>query len=63
MEEVDNQPVTYFAGALARQDMKAVQRGLIAYGSIIDTQKKSLAYAGKMFTKASQKHVIEKTEE
>lgn len=48
------EPVTYFAGALARQDMKAVQRGLLAYGSVVDTQKKALSYAGKMFTKASQ---------
>ena len=48
------EPVAYFAGAMLRQDLKAVQRGWMAYSSIIDTQKKALPYAGKMFAKASQ---------
>ena len=48
------EPITYFAGALSRKDLKAVQRGWMAYSSIFDTQKKALPYAGKMFMKASQ---------
>lgn len=48
------EPITYFAGALSRKDLKAVQRGWMAYSAIFDTQKKALPYAGKMFMKASQ---------
>ena len=48
------EPITYFAGALARGDMKAVQRGWMAYSAIFDTQKKAIPYAGQMFRKASQ---------
>ena len=48
------EPVAYFAGALLRQDMKSVQRGWMAYSSLIDTQKKAMPYAAKMFAKASQ---------
>ena len=48
------EPVAYFAGSMLRQDLKSVQRGWMAYSSIIDTQKKALPYAGKMFVKASQ---------
>jgi len=48
------EPVSYFAGSMLRGDLKAVQRGYMAYSSIIDTQKKALPYAGKMFAKASQ---------
>jgi hypothetical protein len=45
---------SYFAGALLRGDMKSVQRGWMAYSAFIDTQKKALPYAAKMFAKASQ---------
>jgi uncharacterized membrane protein len=48
------EPVAYFGGAMARGDMKALQRGWMAYSAIFDTQKKALPYAGKMFMKASQ---------
>lgn len=48
------EPVSYFGGALLRKDLKAVQRGWMAYSSIFDTQKKALPYAGKVFMKASQ---------
>ena len=48
------EPVTYFAGALAQGDMKAMQRGWMAYSAIFDTQKKAIPYAGQMFRKASQ---------
>ena len=48
------EPVTYFGGALLRKDMKALQRGWMAYSAIWDTQKKALPYAGRMFMKASQ---------
>jgi hypothetical protein len=48
------EPVAYFAGSMLRGDLKAVQRGWMAYSAIFDTQKKALPYAGKMFTKASQ---------
>ena len=48
------EPVSYFAGSIARWDMKSVQRGWMAYSAIFDTQKKALPYAGQMFTKASQ---------
>lgn len=48
------QPITYFAGALMRSDMKSLQRGWMAYSAFFDTQQKALPYAGRMFTKASQ---------
>ena len=48
------EPIAYFAGAMLRQDMKSVQRGWMAYSSMIDTQKKAIPYAAKMFAKASQ---------
>ena len=48
------EPVAYFGGALLRKDMKALQRGWMAYSAIFDTQKKALPYAGQMFMKASQ---------
>ena len=47
-------PVAYFAGALMRGDMKAVQDGWMAYSAVWDTQKKAIPFAGKMFRKASQ---------
>jgi len=48
------EPVAYFAGALARGDMKSLQRGWMAYNAVFDTQQKALPYAGKLFAKASQ---------
>ena len=48
------EPVAYFGGAMLRKDMKALQRGWMAYSAIFDTQKKALPYAGRMFMKASQ---------
>lgn len=48
------EPVAYFAGAMLRGDMKSVQRGWMAYSSMIDTQKKAIPYAANMFAKASQ---------
>ena len=47
------EPVAYF-GALLRKDMKALQRGWMAYSAMFDTQQKALPYAGNMFAKASQ---------
>ncbi len=48
------EPIAYFAGSVARGDMKSLQRGWMAYSSVFDTQQKALPYAGKLFTKASQ---------
>ena len=48
------EPVAYFAGSMLRGDMKSVQRGWMAYSSMIDTQKKAIPYAANMFAKASQ---------
>jgi hypothetical protein len=48
------EPVSYFGGALLHKDMKALQRGWLAYSAVFDTQKKALPYAGRMFAKASQ---------
>ena len=48
------EPIAYFGGAMLRKDMKALQRGWMAYSAIFDTQKKALPYAGQMFMKASQ---------
>ena len=48
------EPITYFAGAMLRKDLKSAQRGWMAYNAFFDTQRKSLPYAGQMFMKASQ---------
>ena len=48
------EPLSYFAGALMRKDLKSAQRGWMAYSAFVDTQKKALPYAGQMFMKASQ---------
>ena len=48
------EPIAYFAGSVARGDMKSLQRGWMAYSSVFDTQQKALPYAGRLFTKASQ---------
>lgn len=47
------QPLSYFAGAVSRGDLKDLQRGWMAYSSVFDTMQKALPYAGKMFWKAS----------
>ena len=49
-----SQPISHFAGAVMSQDLKAVQRGWVAYSSIGDTLKKALPYAGEIFMKASK---------
>ena len=48
------EPISYFAGAVTRGDLKSIQRGWMAYSAMWDTSKKSFPYAGKMFMKASQ---------
>ena len=48
------EPVSYFAGAVMKKDMDAIQRGWMAYSAVFDTQKKALPYAAKVFMKASQ---------
>jgi hypothetical protein len=49
-----SQPVSHFAGAVMSADLKAVQRGWIAYSSIGETLQKALPYAGEVFMKASK---------
>ena len=49
-----SQPISHFAGAAMAGDVKAIQRGWIAYSSILDTTQKALPYAGTMFMKASR---------
>jgi len=48
------QPISHFAGAAMSVDVKAIQRGWIAYSSVGDTLKKALPYAGELFMKASK---------
>lgn len=48
------QPLSYFAGALMRRDLKGIQDGWMAYSAIWDTQRKALPFGAKMFRKASQ---------
>ena len=49
-----SQPISHFAGAAMAGDIKALQRGWIAYSSIGDTLKKALPYAGDVFMRASK---------
>ena len=49
-----SQPVSHFAGAVMSGDLKAIQRGWIAYGSVGETLQKALPYAGELFAKASR---------
>jgi hypothetical protein len=49
-----SQPVSHFAGAVMSADVKAIQRGWVAYSSILDTTQKAMPYAGTMFMKASR---------
>ena len=49
-----SQPVAHFAGAIMSADLKAVQRGWMAYSSIGETMQRALPYAGDVFMKASR---------
>lgn len=49
-----SQPISHFAGAAISRDLKAIQRGWVAYSSIGDTLSKALPYAGNLFVKASK---------
>lgn len=49
-----SQPTAHFAGALMSGDLKAVQRGWVAYGSMGETLKRALPYAGDVFLRASR---------
>ena len=49
-----SQPVSHFAGAVLAGDLKAIQRGWIAYSSLGETLQKAMPYAGTLFMKASQ---------
>ena len=49
-----SQPISHFAGAVMSGDLKAVQRGWVAYSSVLDTFQKALPYAGEIFMKASK---------
>lgn len=51
---VIEQPVSYFAGAVMRRDLKGLQDGWMAYSAVWDTQRKALPFAARMFRKASQ---------
>ena len=48
------QPVSHFAGALMSGDLKAIQRGWVAYSSMGETLKRALPYAGDIFLRASR---------
>ena len=49
-----SQPISHFAGAAMSGDVQAIQRGWIAYSSVIDTMQKAMPYAGNVFMKASR---------
>jgi hypothetical protein len=49
-----SQPVSHFAGAVMAGDLQAIQRGWIAYSSVVETMNKAMPYAGNMFVKASK---------
>ena len=49
-----SQPIAHFGGAVMSGDLQAIQRGWIAYSSVIDTMNKAMPYAGNMFVKASK---------
>jgi len=48
------QPIAHFAGALMSGDLKAIQRGWVAYSSIGETLQRALPYAGDVFLRASR---------
>jgi hypothetical protein len=49
-----SQPVSHFAGALMAGDLKAIQRGWVAYSSMGETLQRALPYAGDIFMRASR---------
>ena len=49
-----SQPISHFAGSVLAGDLKAVQRGWVAYSSIGETLQKAMPYAGNIFMKASK---------
>ena len=49
-----SQPIAHFAGAVRHGDLKAIQRGWMAYSSIGETMKRAMPYAGDVFMKASR---------
>jgi len=48
------QPTAHFAGALMSMDLKAIQRGWVAYSSLGETLQRALPYAGDVFLRASR---------
>ena len=48
------QPISHFAGAAMSGDLKAIQRGWVAYSSMGETLKRALPYAGDIFLRASR---------
>ena len=49
-----DEPVSYFAGALMRQDMESVKKGMYAYRAIGDIRTKAAPLMRDLFKKASQ---------
>ena len=49
-----SQPIAHFGGAVMSADLKAIQRGWIAYSSLGETLQRALPYAGDLFMKASK---------
>ena len=49
-----SQPIAHFGGAVASGDLKAIQRGWMAYSSLGETLQRALPYAGDVFMKASR---------
>lgn len=49
-----SQPISHFAGAVMSGDLKAIQRGWVAYGSMGETLNRALPYAGDIFMRASR---------
>lgn len=49
-----SQPVSHFAGAVMSGDLKAIQRGWVAYSSMGETLQRALPYAGDVFLRASR---------
>src|SRR6056300_1305642 len=49
-----SQPIAHFGGAVMEGDLKAIQRGWIAYSSLGETLQRALPYAGDVFMRASK---------
>lgn len=54
MGGIISQPIAHFAGALMSWDLKAIQRGWVAYNSLGETLQRALPYAGDVFLRASR---------